>query len=275
MDPTISISFWQTGKKYVDPEHFLRCGSEFRPNEKYLPRKSNFHLNKGNFIDTWQLPKEKNYFLTSPSNSNLDNELHLVDLNATCPVDFQLIPNNQWLWHGMMNNKFSKKCCSDCWPGNVSLLRWLSTRIKLQNVRGVTFVLSNGQRWHMKWLRVKRVNIRPRQKWLAWRLGVLYYLSGCFCLWASLLSHRCSSYVLILLLANSFTLRLLLDSKPLMIASQDPISLIPTFRMNYLQLKPSPSSIPESTRPSSKHQKPYPKSGTAEGLGMGSVFFLI
>lgn len=44
---------------------------------------------------TWQLPKENNYFLTSPLNSNVDNELHLIDLKVICQVDFQLLLNNQ------------------------------------------------------------------------------------------------------------------------------------------------------------------------------------
>lgn len=141
MGSTISISFWQAGKQYVGPDHLLRCGSECRPSGKCLPKKSNFHLNKGSFVDTWQLPKEKNYFLTSPWNLNLDNELHLIDLDTIGPVDFLLRPKNQWLWHGMMNSNFSMQCCRDGWPGHMSRSGWLSSRTKLHNARVVTFAL--------------------------------------------------------------------------------------------------------------------------------------
>lgn len=129
MGSTISISFWQTEEeKYVDPEHFLECGSECRPNAKNFSRDSNYHLNKGSFVDTWQLPKENNYFLTNPLNVNFDNELHLIDLKAICLADFQLTPKNQWLWHGIRNSNFSKKCRDCRRPGHMSRLRWFSTR---------------------------------------------------------------------------------------------------------------------------------------------------
>lgn len=73
------------------------------------------------------------------------------------------------------------------------------------------------------------------------------------------------------MIVNSFKLGLFLDSRPLMVACQDPVSLVPALKTSYLQLS---GSVLEKIRPSSKYQKPYPKSGIGEGPGMGSVVLI-
>ena len=134
MGPTISISFWQAGKKYADPEGLLTYDPECRPSGKYLPRESNFHLNNETFVDTWQLPKENNYFLTRSFKLKPWQWTSSDWPQSHMPTRLHLISKNQWLWHGMMNSKFSNKCYRDCWPEHTSRSGWLSTRTKLQNV---------------------------------------------------------------------------------------------------------------------------------------------
>lgn len=189
----------------------------------------------------------------------------------------RLRPKNQWLWHGMINIKFSKKCCRDCWQGHMSRSGWLS-KDWVTKCRDIIFVLM-GKGGTLSSNSGKELGLGPGKSDLQSRRSALHYLPGSFspsCL--SGLPCRHSSFALTLLLVDSQYLHI--GTAPWWSAIDGSWSgpYFPSscryWRWAIYNLNPDWGPVPRRTRPSSKYNGPHTKSGTGEEPAMSSVVLI-